>query len=234
MTSFSCRLCGGIAHHAFNLTVLTKYDVGYYCCAECGSLQTEPPYWLREAYEIPGVHIDTGQAARVIQTWLRLSFLLSSIGFDRTADAVDYGGSAGLLTRLMRDQGYQYFDYDPYDGSKYANYFKIEALAEKAPKLITAFEVFEHLPDPKATLTELLTVGADLIVFSTQLYQGQGPDWEYLVPICGQHVFFYAPQALHQLGARHGYVLCASADFMMLVRQASPYLPAIGGLKSTL
>jgi alcohol dehydrogenase (cytochrome c) len=66
-----------------------------------------------------------------------------------------------------------------------------------APALIetAAGKSVMHLPDPKATLTELFTVGADLIVFSTQLYQGQGPDWDYLVPICGQHVFFYAPRS---------------------------------------
>src|SRR4051812_16147316 len=156
-----CRLCDGPMRPRFKRLVLETHDVQYSECRDCGSLQTERPYWLSEAYNIPGVHIDVGQAARVLQTWLRLCFFLRNIDFDRSLKCVDYGGSAGLLTRLMRDSGYDYYAFDLYDGSKYANYFRIESLQELRPVLVSAFEVFEHFPEPGESLRHLLNV-ADL------------------------------------------------------------------------
>lgn len=93
----ACRLCGCGTRLRFTRRVLEKYDAGYFECLGCGSLQTQPPSWLEEAYAIPGVHIDVGQAARVVQTWLRLCFVLERIGFDRARPCMDYGGSAGLF-----------------------------------------------------------------------------------------------------------------------------------------
>jgi hypothetical protein len=167
----SCRLCEGTAVHKFDALVLEKYPTGYFECASCGSLQTEFPHWLGEAYAIPGVHVDVGQAARVVQTWLRLCFLLQNIGFDQSRKCIDYGGSAGLLTRLMRDSGYDYYSYDLYDGSKYANYFKVDSLGASNLGLLSAFEVFEHLPQPKVTLTEMFASNPELLVFTTQFYE---------------------------------------------------------------
>jgi hypothetical protein len=182
----------------FQLTALGRYPVGYHECTSCKSLQTDAPFWLNEAYKIPGVHIDVGQAARVVHSWVRLNFILSQISFDKSLTCVDYGGSAGLLTRLMRDIGYNYYAFDAYENSKYANYFSIEKLTDRPPHLITAFEVFEHFPDPASSLKDIFSSGAEIIIFSADFYQGQGPDWGYLAPIVGQHVFFYSKDGLAQ------------------------------------
>lgn len=214
-----CRLCAGRATYIFDHKVLEKYDVRYFQCGECHSLQTERPYWLAEAYGIPGVHIDVGQAARVMQTWLRLCFLLEQVSLDPELESLDYGGSAGLLTRLMRDSGYNFRAYDPYDGSKYANYFRAERLTDVLPGVISAFEVLEHFPDPAASLREILLARPELVVFTTQFYEGQGRDWDYLVPCCGQHVFFYDREGLAQFCQRAGFDLRRSVDFWVLVRR---------------
>lgn len=177
-----CRLCGSSSNAVFTEEVLGRYPVQYFECEGCGSLQTEQPFWLAEAYAIPGVHVDVGQAARVLQTWARLNFLLSTIGFDKDSACVDYGGSAGLLTRLMRDSGYRYYAYDAYDDSKYANYFRIQRLGDIRPALISAFEVFEHFASPREALGKILSTRPEVVVFSTQFYEGQGQQWDYLVP----------------------------------------------------
>lgn len=92
-----CRLCGSASWHIFDHVVLDRHQVGYFECSGCGSLQTEAPFWLDEAYGIEGVHIDVGQAARVLQTWLRVWLILERIAFDRAELCIDYGSSAGLL-----------------------------------------------------------------------------------------------------------------------------------------
>ncbi len=232
--SEKCRLCGSISRYRFSLDILKRHKVGYFECEACGSLQTEKPYWLEEAYGIPGVHIDVGQAARVLQTWARLCFLLETIAFNKQGDCVDYGGSAGLLTRLMRDSGYIYFSFDKYDSSKYANYFTIAKLQDKRPRLVSAFEVFEHFPDPAKSLDEILTATPDLVVFSTQFYEGQDAQWDYLVPYCGQHIFFYREQALRTFCERYDYVLRRTPDFWILVRATSPYLDHIAASQNTI
>ena len=222
-----CRLCHGPTRHRFSARILEKYPTDYRECTECGCLQTGRPTWLAEAYAIPGVHIDVGQAARVVQTWLRLCFFLRNIGFDRSRACVDYGGSAGLLTRLMRDAGYDYHAFDLYDGSKYANYFRIDRLAQVSPALVSAFEVFEHFPDPAEQLGGILSSGADLVVFTTQFYEGQGEDWPYLVPCCGQHVFFYTERGLAAFAGSHGFDLVRTPDFHVLARRGSREAAAI-------
>jgi hypothetical protein len=227
MTTPECRLCDGQTSHQFDRLILGKHAVAYFECLSCGSLETEQPYWLAEAYSIPGVHIDVGQAARVIQTWLRLCYILERIGFDSAAKCVDYGGSAGLLTRLMRDSGYCYFSFDLYDNSKYANYFRTQNLAHLGPSLISAFEVFEHLTNPRQTLGELLRAQPELVIFTTQFYERQGPDWPYLVPICGQHIFFYTTKALEQFSGSFGYELTNVCGFWVLARRDGRYVNAI-------
>ncbi len=222
-----CRLCNGLTRHRFDRRVLGRHDVAYLECLECGSLQTEPPHWLAEAYAIPGVHIDVGQAARVVQTWLRLCCLLRDIEFDTSLRCIDYGGSAGLLTRLMRDSGYEYYAFDLYDGSKYANYFRVDDISSVDAALISAFEVFEHFPNPRSSIEEILKSRADLIVFTTQFYEGQDQDWDYLVPFCGQHVFFYTERGLAQFAASHGYDLRRTDDFNLLIRRDSRWTGAI-------
>jgi hypothetical protein len=47
------------------------------------------------------------------------------------------------------------------------NYFTVNDVSALRPKLITAFEVFEHLPDPGASIGKLLRVGADVVLFTT-------------------------------------------------------------------
>jgi hypothetical protein len=225
-----CRLCHGPTRRRFGARILEKYATDYAECEACGSLQTGRPTWLAEAYAIPGVHIDVGQAARVIQTWLRLCFFLRNIGFDRAQTCVDYGGSAGLLTRLMRDAGYDYRAFDLYDGSKYANYFRIDSLHGLAPALVSAFEVFEHFPEPAEQLAEILASGPELVVFTTQFYEGQGADWDYLVPCCGQHVFFYTERGLAAFAGGHGFDLLRTPDFFVLARRDGRYAPAIAAM----
>lgn len=137
------------------------------------------------------------------------------------------------MTKLMRDSGYDYRAFDVYDGSKYANYFRVEALAGLGPALISAFEVFEHFPDPRTSLEEIFGSGVELIFFTTQFYEGQAEDWDYLVPFCGQHVFFYTRHGLAAFAGARGFDLGRTADFHVLVRRGSRYAAALAGMEAS-
>lgn len=216
-TKLPCRLCGSDAFAIFKKRALGRYDVGYYRCTGCNSMQTELPYWLDEAYAIPGVHIDVGCAARTIKNWLGLTTLLERIAFPLDAEALDYGAATGLLGRMMRDVGYNFRSYDKFARPSFTSYYNVVNPADTQPRLITAFEVFEHLPFPRQELSNVFSMGASLIPFTTWFCDGQGEDWIYFVPECGQHVFFYSEDAMRWIAERHGYTLMSSSFFHLLV-----------------
>ena len=49
-TNFNCRLCDNETEYFFKKKILKKFYVNYFICSNCNSLQTEKPYWLKEAY----------------------------------------------------------------------------------------------------------------------------------------------------------------------------------------
>jgi len=214
-----CRLCGGEAHPAFRKTVLRRHDVGYFRCSVCGSIETEAPYWLDEAYAIPGVHIDVGVASRTVKNWMALETLLSLAEVSRDARILDFGSASGLLARLMRDVGYDARSYDKYATPMFTSYFNADLSDAPRPDIVTAFEVFEHFDKAAEELTTLLSLRPELVVFTTWFCDGQGEDWIYFVPDCGQHIFFYTEKALADFVAALGYDLVLTSFFHLLIRR---------------
>ena len=71
-------------------------------------------------------------------------------------------------------------------------------------ELVTAFEVFEHIPEPSKTVAHLLSI-SDSILFSTEPLPIPAPpmaDWWYYGPEHGQHIAFFTRVALQQLASR--------------------------------
>src|SRR6185437_5471048 len=139
LPEIACRLCGGACRYAFSKTVIGKYRVAFYLCGSCGSMQSEKPYWLDEAYSDPSLMIDPGAAQRVLDCLALADAVMRLFGC-RTA--LDYGGGAGLLCRLLRDSGRDAYWYDGYTPPSYANGFA--GSPDSHYDLVTAFEVVEH------------------------------------------------------------------------------------------
>ncbi|MBK8455894.1 MAG: class I SAM-dependent methyltransferase [Phyllobacteriaceae bacterium] len=202
-----CRLCGGVAKHIFYKKILRRYDVNFFKCSGCGSQQTEKAYWLDEAYSIPGLHIDVGAASRSVKNWLSASAFLDRLAIPRSALGVDFGSGPGLFASLMRNGGRDFRSYDSYTRPTFSSYFAVENVEGLNPEIITAFEVFEHLPEPRKTMDALLSMRAPLVIFTTWPVDGQGEDWIYYLPDCGQHIFFFSTDALRMIGRNHGYTM---------------------------
>ena len=92
----------------FTARILGKYDVGYHWCQGCGLLQTEPPYWLEEAYRDPIATIDTDIVARNFWCARRIASLLY-FQLGSKGKYLDVGGGHGLLTRMLRDLGLDFY-----------------------------------------------------------------------------------------------------------------------------
>jgi hypothetical protein len=208
-----CRLCGDWAAFVFKLRTIDRYDVSYYRCSQCNSLQTEPPYWLSEAYSEAVTAIDPGAAQRVLDNVV-LTRAVARIF--QCARLLDYGGGAGLLCRLLRDAGWDAYSYDRYAPAGYASGFT--AAPSEHFDLVTAFEVVEHLPAPATDLGEVFGTDAKVVLLTTYLYDGQSSDWWYLCPEEGQHVFMYSQRAIDLIAARFGYRAHICRGFIIFVR----------------
>jgi len=223
MSGMACRICGGATEALFQRVVLAKHRVWFHQCGSCGLTQTDEPTWLDEAYTDPIHPTDTGALARnlgarrVVATYLHLSGI-------RLEPCLDYAGGYGIFTRLMRDVGFEYFWMDPYATNVLARGFEWRP-GPATPRVVTAFEVLEHLVRPLEEFRRIAELGADWVITSTELHPGArpSPDWHYLSVESGQHVAFYRRDTLERLGRETGYPhVTAGPFFQIFARKPFP------------
>ena len=212
----NCHICSGVAHLIADLTVLGKYPVSYFRCARCGFVQTEEPYWLEEAYSEAINRNDVGLVNRNV-TLARQTRIILSAFFDADGRFLDYGGGYGLLVRMMRDAGLDFYRQDKYCENIFAADFEAEE-GDGPYELVTAYELFEHLADPLRGVEELLTCSRN-ILFTTELLPQECPrpgDWWYYIPEYGQHVSFYSLASLQVIADRYRLHLCSDGESLHL------------------
>jgi len=201
-------------------TVLKMHSVRYFRCNNCGFICTEEPYWLQEAYSDAITGSDIGlvrrntRLARIAETLIRIFF--SSKGL-----FLDYAGGYGLFVRLMRDRGLDFRWYDRYCTNLFAKGFTGSVEGNVSYRLMTAFEVFEHLVDPLEEIDQMLTFSRN-ILFTTELVPSGCPkpeDWWYYGLEHGQHVSFYTKRTLEIIAARHNMHLASNGKSMHLLSE---------------
>jgi 2-polyprenyl-3-methyl-5-hydroxy-6-metoxy-1,4-benzoquinol methylase len=117
---------------------------------------------------------------------------------------LDYGGGSGLLSATLREQGWDSASYDPFVDVA----TNVRDLGTY--DLVTAFEVFEHVPDIQVLLEDLdgLCRPDGLILFSTllsdrQLALGRKLTWWYASPRNG-HISLFSSESLTRWMAGKG------------------------------
>jgi hypothetical protein len=220
-----CSVCENPRELCFSAEVLKKYRANYFHCRNCGLLQAESPSWLDEAYSAPIARSDTGLVQRNLDLARALACLLYAC-FGRNGKYLDIAGGYGLLTRLMRDCGFDYYWHDKYCENLFARGFEVTSAAPPF-SAVTAFEVLEHLQDPLEFLRDSVREsGTRTIIFSTVLYEGNPPapeEWWYYAFDTGQHISFYQGRTLAMLAGRMGLRLHSKGSFHMLTdRRINP------------
>jgi hypothetical protein len=188
----------------FSARVLDKYEVQYGYCAACGLLKTETPYWLAEAYREAISDTDVGLVGRNLGNSAALEVILECLALGN-GRFLDVAGGYGLLTRLMRDKGYDCYTTDKCCPNVFAKTFE-PGPGFKATALF-AFEVLEHIEDPLQFLGDLFErYGCRTVILSTLTFDNAIPptDWWYYGFESGQHITFYQPRTLAALAGRLG------------------------------
>lgn len=219
-----CRLCGGTTVSVFSKVLLRKHEVCYLKCEHCLSLQTETPYWLEEAYADDRPLTDCGMVARTLDLSAKTDLILSLLEVSSDAPCIDFGGSLGLYSRMMRDRGYNFYRSDKYSRNFYVPFHDAEDNQVENPCVVTAFEVLEHLANPRQEIRSIFGLLPDVVLVSTVLFADQPNDWWYYAPDMGQHVFFYNQKALQAIAECYQMHVISDGSLHLFCRKEPKYL----------
>ena len=190
-----CKICESNTKKINEVKVMKCYKTNLFHCENCDYLFLENPYWLEEAYKDPINISDTGIVDRNINLAAKLSVLIYFF-FDRKKKFLDASGGYGILTRLMRDHGFNFFWSDKYCENILAKGFESKNNSSENYELLTLFEVLEHVENPVHFVDDLLKKNnSQTLIFSTCLYPRKNPpnlDWWYYSFGEGQHISFYS------------------------------------------
>ncbi|MCW5625784.1 MAG: class I SAM-dependent methyltransferase [Burkholderiales bacterium] len=189
-------------------------QVPYFRCPDCGFLFSNClDGWSHdriqaEIYNADYVLVDPDFVS--VRPSSNAEFLSASLHAHRSRLRVlDYGGGDGMLTDLLVRAGFDATSFDPFHRS---------ADAPNGPfDLITAFEVIEHVPDPKRLFGELSKLLKDdgVLLFSTLIQpadiESMGLGWWYAAPRNG-HVSLHTRASLARSTATLGWTLASFDD----------------------
>ena len=193
--SVKCNICHSDSFPLGKVIVLNKYNVQYYSCENCGFIQTKSPYWLDDAYSSAIARSDIGLISRNVKLAGLCSALIPILNSGKMP-FLDYGGGNGMFVRMMRDKGFDFYWCDKYASNQFADGF--DAVQDMKFSILTAFEIFEHLPQPLEAIANMFKY-SDTVIFSTRLlpYWNINPsDWWYFTLDTGQHVSLYTRKSL--------------------------------------
>ena len=187
-----CPVCGEAA--PVHLEILIFGAVRQlHQCGSCEAAFYPDPDWLETAYSSAISSMDTGIAERCFDLANVLTAFLRS---RRSEVFLDFGGGIGLLSRIMRDRGFDFHTWDPM-----AEYrLPLPKKEVHAAAMVSMVEVLEHLTDPVSELRSIAE-RTPMIFISTHLVPAGGLTltWEYLQPETGQHIFFCTQKTLEKL-----------------------------------
>lgn len=207
----------------FEAMVLHKYTAQYEVCKACGYLRAHEPHWLEEAYSSAIAAADTGLVARNVSLAIKVASLLYWVMGERGQGRyLDAAGGYGMLTRLMRDLGFDFYWADKYCDNLLARGFEYSE-RQKGCCAVTAMEVMEHVTDPVAFVDEALRLAdTDTLIFTTELYAGEPPgkDWWYYAFPTGQHIGFFTQASIEKIGELLGLHFFSANGLHVLTRES--------------
>lgn len=219
----NCPICKAAIKIAFEAQVLCRHDAVYDFCHDCGFLRARNPHWLEESYSSAIASTDTGLVMRNIDVSRKLSqIILGVFGKSGAEKYCDVAGGYGMLTRLMRDNGFDFYWADKYCDNLMARGF--EYTDDVGPcYAVTAIEIMEHLENPLGFVREALErTKAEVFVFTTELFEGKPPvptDWWYYSFETGQHIAFFQRKTLEIMAKKLGMYFTSIAGIHFFSRE---------------
>jgi len=228
MSTLNCNICQTPATEVFRAKILGKYEAPYFQCPQCGFLSLPDPHWLPESYASAITALDIGLLKRNLELREVVAAIVRSY-FDPSGKFIDYGGGYGVLVRLLRDRGLDFYRQDIYAENLFAKSFDLADAGTTKFELLTAFEVFEHLENPLEQVEKMLQY-SDNILFSTELQPSPTPTpetWWYILPEIGQHISLFSKKSLEVLAQRMGLHLSTNGKNLHLLSRKKIAVPLL-------
>lgn len=208
-----CPICSENTTHFESALIMEKYDGHFRRCFCCNFIFAENPLWLNEAYSNAISASDVGLVYRNL--WFsRVTRSMIRLLCNRSGKFLDYGGGTGLFTKLMRDAGYDWYNYDRFCRNSFADGFCVDVENMVSYELITASELFEHIANPSEIISLLEGLSPNILI-TTQLLPDSPPplsSWWYYGLEHGQHISFYGIQSLKILAKKSGMYLSSNGN----------------------
>lgn len=195
-----CKICLTESKPFDKALLMNNYEVKYFHCPHCGFVQTEEPYWLKEAYSYAITDSDIGLISRNIHLASVVNTILMIL--DSQSKLLDYGGGYGMFVRMMRDKGWNFEWYDEYCENLFAKGHEMKSMHYD---IVTSFEMLEHLPNPLETFDKIFSI-ADTLICTTELIPHKPPlikDWWYYATETGQHISFYTYKSMKLIAEKY-------------------------------
>jgi hypothetical protein len=187
---------------------LSGIPIYYFLCGDCGfCFAPEISAWSIEDFE-KNIYNDAYKEVDPDYLMRRpranYESLLSTFGnAPEKINHLDFGGGDGLLSKLLCESGWKSMSYDPFVNKD----VKTEDLGTF--NFITAFEVFEHVPDVGALMFLLRSLLAPdgIVLFTTLISDGQivkhkRLTWWYAAPRNG-HISLFSRSSLALLASKN-------------------------------
>ncbi len=230
----NCKACDTASlNHAFSVDDVKTQTFNYFTCASCGTLQlsnySEELFEYAYGEEYYGCETQKFKwpfslffNASKISAAFRLGKYLPKIN----AKVLDVGvGHGGFLRALGKyKKGVKLVGNDihksvliPTEIEFISGAFDTATFGDEKFDLITLLHVFEHLPNPEATLskvTRLINMNGHVVIsipnVSSKQFKRYGSNWFHLDP--PRHLHLIPPRQLIAMCARHGLTLKKSSS----------------------
>lgn len=218
----NCKICETNVIKIDEALIMSHHKSNLQHCKNCDYLFLENPHWLDEAYNEPINISDTGIIDRNVNLAAKLSVLIYFF-FDKKKNFLDASGGYGILTRLMRDHGFNFLWSDKYCENIFAKGFEYTSEKVSSLELVTLFEVLEHVEEPLEFIKELFEKkNTKTLVFSTCLFPNGNPpklDWWYYSFQEGQHISFYSQKTFSTIAKKLELNFYSLGSFFILTKK---------------
>ena len=213
MTKAECPICNSSANMLFSVMVQGENRSELNSCSNCEFAFYPDQNWISKSFSDELNSLDVGAADRTVISADYLSVMLKSQKLSH-GKFLDYGGGYGLLSRIMRDRGFNFENFDPFTRQIFpTSGLHMNNSLDQKYDAITLIEVALHFEDPLEEFRRLLQLTNVLFFTAVLTDEKLDHDWWYLSPETGQHIALFSQKTLATLAEKLGVNLTSDGRF---------------------
>ena len=213
MNNANCPICTTPSNGLFHVLVQGEKKVELNSCPNCEFAFYPDQNWISHSFSDELNALDVGATDRTIIAADYLSVVLKSLKL-ANGRFLDYGGGYGLLSRIMRDRGFNFENHDPFT----KQIFPTSGLTSSNPleqkyDAVTLIEVALHFEDPLQEFKKLLELSDNVLFTAVLTDKKLDSDWWYLSPETGQHIALFSRKTLEEIADKLGVHVTSDGKF---------------------